>query len=97
MINIYNDRFLKKPYICPLSIMNAKPMETICHHCKSKEVVFDGELYWCMHCSYMWMPETSLEEYKFKVMGQLKEKWEKEVEQDKKGSPGIVPELPCIR
>lgn len=49
-------------------------MEITCHHCNSTDVFFDGELYQCIHCSYMWMPEVTLKEYRSKVCQQINEK-----------------------
>lgn len=62
-------------------------MEVTCHHCKSKDVFFDGELYQCMHCTYMWMPEITLEEYKSKVSEQIIEKQKRFSEYYKKNGP----------
>lgn len=33
-------------------------MGEICHNCKSEFTFFDGEVYQCLNCTYMWIPET---------------------------------------
>lgn len=40
----------------------AKYMGEICHNCKSEFTFFDGEVYQCLNCSYMWIPENKPKE-----------------------------------
>ena len=60
----------------------AKYMGEICHNCKSEFTFFDGEVYQCLNCSYMWIPEipikTSVPENKKKMKEEILKKISKD-------------------
>ncbi len=59
-------------------------MSEICHNCKSEDTFFDGEVYQCMNCSYMWVSESTQQlrilqtkEQEKKEISYLKKFWKK--------------------
>ena len=64
MNRIHNYISINAPYICIIQIIKVCIMGEICHNCKSEDTFFDGELYQCIHCRYMWVPEKSVKSLK---------------------------------